>query len=274
MSKKNKIVLKILLYAFAAVGIVFTSVFLAIKLNLTKNLGFVDNNYDYFNKSRKLANNSSYSWINTDEYSTIKIALSKEKTAMTLAEQKTGIKSRIIASILFVEQMRLYNSDTELFKKTFEPLKILGIQSQYSWGVLGLKEDTLIQIENNLKTSTSTFYLGKDYENMLDFPASTTDIGTARFNRVTEDHNQYYTYLYASLFLKQIEKQWKDFGFDISNRPEILATIYNIGFSHSKPNANPQVGGAEIDIGNNKYSFGRLAYEFYYSDELLDEFPR
>jgi len=274
MREKIKITYKISLYLFAFIGLIFVSVFLAFKLNLTKNFSFVDKNYDYFNKSRLLSENTSYSWMNTDEYLTVKNAVVKEKDTMFRAENITGIKSRIIASILFVEQMRLYNSDTELFKRIFEPLKILCIQSQYSWGVLGLKQETLIQIENNLKDSSSTFYLGKDFENLLDFSSSTSDKDTERFNRVTENHNQYYTYLYASLFIKQIEKQWIDSSFDISGRPEILATLYNIGFSHSKPNSNPQVGGAEIKIGNEKYSFGRLAYEFYYSDELLNEFPR
>jgi hypothetical protein len=221
-----------------------------------------------------LSDNTSYSWMNTSEYLTIKEGLKKEKNTLYRAENDTGIKARMIVSILFVEQMRLFNSDTEIFKRIFEPLKILCIQSQYSWGVLGLKQETLIQIENNLKNSSSTFYLGKKYENILDFSSSTTDINTDRFNRVTENHNQYYTYLYASLFIKQIEKQWSDAGFDISNRPEILATLYNIGFSKSEPKADPQVGGAQIKVGNEKYSFGRLAYEFYYSDELLEEFPR
>lgn len=248
--------------------------FIAFRLDLMKNFSLVDENYDYFNKSRFLSDNTSFSWMNTSEYLTIKEGLKKEKNTLYRTEKETGIKSRMIVSILFVEQMRLFNSDTELFKRIFEPLKILCIQSQYSWGVLGLKQETLIQIENNLKNSSSTFYLGKKYENMLDFSSSTTDINTDRFNRVTENHNQYYTYLYASLFIKQIEKQWADAGFDISNKPEILATLYNIGFSKSQPKSDPQVGGAQIKVGNEKYSFGRLAYEFYYSDELLEEFPR
>jgi len=173
-----------------------------------------------------------------------------------------------------VEQMRLYTSDRELFKKIFEPLKILGVQSQFSWGVLGLKQETLIQIEKNLKNTTSTLYLDKNYQNMLDFSTSTENIDAERFMRVTDEHNHYYTYLYAAIFLKEIEKQWSNAGFDISGKPEILATLYNIGFAHSIPNANPQVGGAEIEIAKTKYSFGGLAYEFYYSNELLDIFPR
>lgn len=274
MNGKIKLFYKIILYFFALAGFLFVTAFGAFKLNLLKNFSFTDTNYDYFDKSRFLSANTSFAWINTPEYLTVREAVKKEKNIMLRAENQTGIKSRIIASILFVEQMRLYNSDSEIYKRVFEPLKILGIQSQYSWGVLGLKQGTLIQIENNLKDPSSVFYLGKDSEDLLSFSTTTINTETERFNRVTENHNQYFTYLYASLFMKQIEKQWAAAGFDISNRPEILATLYNIGFAHSKPNVNPQVGGAEITVGNEKYSFGRLAYEFYYSNELLEEFPR
>jgi hypothetical protein len=34
------------------------------------------------------------------------------------------------------------------------------------------------------------------------------------------------------------------------------------------------MGGAEITIGTQNYSFGGLAGEFYYSDLLTDIFPR
>lgn len=266
-----KKILKILLYVFAIIGLILTAGYLVFKLGLTNNAGMQQND-DYFNKSRLLIKNQTFDWMNTDEYNTLKEAIPEEKTVLTKVEGETGVKSRLIASFLFVEQMRLYNSDTELFKKVFEPLKILGVQSQYSWGVIGLKQDTLIQIENNLKSSTSTFYLGPAYEHLLDF--STNDMDAERFSRVTDEHNHYYTYLYAALYIMQIEKQWKDAGFDISNKPEILATLYNIGYSHSIPHSDPEVGGAEIKIGNNQYSFGELAYQFYYSDELIDVFPR
>ncbi|MEI6420555.1 MAG: hypothetical protein WCO30_02875 [bacterium] len=91
--------------------------------------------------------------------------------------------------------------------------------------------------------------------------------------RITDEHDHYFAYLYAALFNKQIITEWQKAGFDISNRPEILATLYNIGFSHSEPKDDPQIGGAEIDISGKTYSFGGLAYEFYYSGELLNELP-
>jgi hypothetical protein len=123
-----------------------------------------------------------------------------------------------------------------------------------------------------LKDTTSPFYLGKSYEHMLDF--DTADIKQERFIRMTDQHAHYYSYLYAGLYLKQIQTQWKNAGFDISNKPEILTTLYNIGFAHSIPKADPASGGAEIIIGGHTYSFGSLGAEFYNSNELTTEFPK
>lgn len=273
MLKIIKVTYNSLLYGFAIIGVILIFGFLVSKSGLTREKGVIDTN-DYFNKSRNLVQNANYVWLNTEEYLALRESLKKEAVVLSRVEKETGIKPRLLVSILFVEQMRLFTSNRELFKQIFEPLKILGVQSQFSWGVLGLKQDTLVQIENNLKDLKSPYYLGAENENVLSFATSTEDTASERFNRVTDEHNHYYTYLYAATFIKEINKQWENSGFSISDKPEILATLYNIGFANSKPNANPQVGGAEIDIANQKYSFGGLAYEFYYSNELVDIFPR
>ncbi|MEI6353078.1 MAG: hypothetical protein WCO35_04055, partial [Candidatus Nomurabacteria bacterium] len=78
----------------------------------------------------------------------------------------------------------------------------------------------------------------------------------------------YYSYLYTAIFIKQIEKQWGDRGYPISDRPEITATLFNLGFKHSEPKDNPEVGGSDIKVGEKTYTFGGLAFEFYYSNEL------
>ncbi len=134
---------------------------------------------------------------------------------------------------------------------------------------MGIKRDTAVEVENNLKDPSLPRYPGAQFEHSLDF---TTE--TERFNRIIDQHNHYYSYLYGALFVKEIEAEWAKAGFPIDNRPEILATIYNLGFSHSSPKADPQVGGAIIPIGGKNYSFGGMAYDFYYSGELTGEFPR
>jgi hypothetical protein len=85
------------------------------------------------------------------------------------------------------------------------------------------------------------------------------------------DH--YYSYLYTAYFLRQFQAHWEKEGFDLSNRPEILGTLFNLGYQKSKPKKNPEVGGSTFAIGGKDYTFGGLCFEFYYSGELLKEFP-
>jgi len=49
-------------------------------------------------------------------------------------------------------------------------------------------------------------------------------------------------------------------------------TIYNLGFEKSFPKENPEVGGAIINLNNKDYTFGSIAFYFYYSEELIDVF--
>jgi hypothetical protein len=126
-------------------------------------------------------------------------------------------------------------------------------------------------IEQNLKDSTSVFYLGEKYRHLLDF--QTNSIEDERFNRLTSYQNHFYSYLYAALNIKQIKMQWERAGFPIDDRPEILATLYNIGFEVSVPKSNPVVGGSTVMIHEKPYSFGSIAFEYYYSGELFDLFP-
>jgi len=211
-------------------------------------------------------------WATSEEWDFFKTGVLKDKDILDKIESETGISKRLLVSELMSEQMRLFYSDRPWFKKVISPLKVLGSMTQFSWGIFGVKEETAQKIEANLKDSNSDFYLGKDFENVLDF--KTQNITQERFDRITDRDNHYYAYLYAAIYNKQIISQWEKAGFDISGRPEILATLYNIGFDHSIPNNNPQIGGAELNIGDSVYSFGRLSSEFYYSGELLNEFPQ
>ena len=107
---------------------------------------------------------------------------------------------------------------------------------------------------------------------MLD--ETSTDPDSERFARLTDEQDHSWAYLYAALALKEVRTEWQNAGFPIEDKPGVESTLYNIGFSHSNPNKNPEVGGAEIDINGTAFSFGSLAESFYNSDELLTEFPR
>jgi len=269
---KLKKIFKIIIYIFAFIGFVLVGGYLAVRFGFTNTRGIIDTQNEKFLNPEKISEQKIFPWNQGEEWGVFKDAVTRDTAVLKRVENETGISSRLIVSILGVEQLRLFYSERESFKQFFAPLKILGVQSQFSWGIMGIKEATAKQIENNLKDASSQFYLGKENENLLDF--ETNDHDAERFARLTDDHDRYYQYLYSAIYLKQIINQWRNAGFDISRKPEILATLYNIGFENSKPNAEPQAGGSEIDIGNNKYSFGGLAFEIYYSGELTEYFGK
>lgn len=274
-----KRLISIVVYIFAFIGFVLVVVYIALQTGLTNTKGIIDNQHDYFkNQTKNGSTNESIknisTWSKTEEWLVLKEAIRKDVDVINKVSKETGIPSRIIVSLLVVEQMRLFSSEREIFKVIFSPLKILGNQSQFSWGVMGIKQDTAKEIESNLKNPQSVWYLGQEYQGVLDF--KTESPNEERFERLTNENDRYYSYLYGALYVKQIQKQWENAGFPIDNRLNkagIIATLFNIGFKNSKPNNNPQFGGAEIEINKTTYSFGGFAQSFYDSNELIEEFP-
>jgi len=217
------------------------------------------------------SDSSVYYWANTEQWPIMKIAIVKDQKPLDSVSRLCGIESRMLVTMLLGEQIRLFDSKREAFKKWIAPLKILVNETTLSLGVMGIKEETAIKIENYLKDKNSIFYPGPQFEHMLDF--KTNDIAKERFDRLTNPRSHLYPYLYAALYLREIQEQWKRSGYDISHRPEILATLFNLGFEVSKPKPDPQTGGSRIKINGRDYTFGGLGYEFYYSGELAMEFP-
>jgi len=242
-----------------------------LKDNLEYTHKIEDFNIVYKKTIHKPSNESIYKWMNIPEWNYFKEAALKDKKLIDSAGKLINIEPRLIVSVLVGEQIRLFNSKREVFKQVIAPLKILSVESVFSLGVTGIKPETAAQIEKYLKDKNSIYYLGKIYENILDF--KTTDIEKERFDRLVNYQNHFYSYLYAAIFIKQVELQWKRSGFDISDRPEILATLFNVGFWQSIPKSNPSVGGSKINVNDEIYTFGILASDFYYSGELINEFP-
>lgn len=214
---------------------------------------------------------SVFSWMNIAEWQDFKMAVEKDKHLIDSVSLVTGVEARLIVSVLVGEQIRLFNSNREAYKKWIGPLKILSVERNFSLGVTGIKEPTAIFVEKNLKDTASPFYCGKACENLLDF--KTPNHQFERYERLTTYKNHFYSYMYAALILKQVKLQWERAGFPINERPEILATLFNVGFEMSSPKAEPKVGGSSIDVKGNTYTFGAIAYQFYYSGDLVTLFP-
>lgn len=258
------------IYLFATIGFFLALSFGATKLGLTNTLGIIDTQQKSF-LEKSVDEYPRFPLAHTPEWVAFRQAVAKDKIIIDQVSKETGVSSRMLVTILVPEQMRLFHSNRPIFKQIFEPLKILGSQSQFSWGIFGIKDETARAVEDHLRDKTSPFYLGASSEYLLDFKTNTPD--QERFSRIIDENDHTYGYLYAALYIAQIEKQWGRAGFPINNKPEILATLWNLGFEKSRPNADPKSGGSSMDINSTTYSFGALAGAFYYSDELVELFP-
>lgn len=275
-----KKILNYIIYFFAVIGFVLTLGFFAVKYGFTREEGVIDTQRNTFVEEPTIIERvtqvtqppQEQSWEKTEEWAALRDAIIKDKEDITRAARAFNINPRLIVAIITVEQLRLFSDDRELFKKVFAPLKILGVQSQFSWGVVGIKRETAMLIEQHLTDESSPFYPGKGYESLLNF--STENHEDERFMRLTDQHNRYYSYLYTAAYIKEITHQWDSAGYLIDDKPDIIATLFNIGFAKSKPNPTPSSGGASITLDGISYSFGSLAQRFYASNELLTQFPQ
>ncbi|MCI0597465.1 hypothetical protein L0Y34_00085 [Candidatus Parcubacteria bacterium] len=265
----------VVVYLFAAIGFFLVAGYGAVRFGFTNEPGIVDTQREAFlGSSVGVLSPSNGDWKISNEWRVLEEAIRRDEEVIKRAARDAGVPARLIIANLVSEQLRLFFTEREAFKQFFYPLKILGPQTQFSWGVMGMKEETAIPVEEHLKNSSSPFYLGPAYEDVLNFQEGTDDVKTSRFARMTDQYDHYWSYLYAGLYMKQVESQWRHAGFPIDGNVGIISTLYNIGFDRSVPKADPQVGGSAIQIGAKTYSFGGLASEFYYSDLLNDIFPR
>ncbi len=215
--------------------------------------------------------NNLFRWPDTKEWKIVTDAISKDKELILQAADEANLEPRLLVSSLVVEQLRLYFSQRELYERYFEPLKILANSNTISLGVMSIKEETARAVEDHLRNPRSPYYLGPELEHRLDYQANES-VSSVRYARLTSN-DHFYSYLYGALYLKQMMVQWDKAGYSIAHRPEIVTTLFNVGFPQSTPNPEPKVGGSTISFQGNSYTFGRLGYEFYYSGELMSEFP-
>ena len=227
--------------------------------NLFGSYSTIDNSYN------------AIEWMNQPEWQALKESIIKDSAAINRAAKISGVEPRMIVGCLVGEQIRLFNSKREIFKRYLGPVKVLSVQSQFSFGVNGIKDFTAKMVEDHLKDRTSPFYMGPKYEHILDYHGFAND--SVRIKRLVDYHDHTYSYIYTGCIIHQTRNQWKKAGYDISNRPDILFTLFNVGFVASKPSANPQCGGSHITVGDKVYTFGVIGFDFYFSGELADVFP-
>lgn len=267
---------------FAVIGMLFTGVFLAMQFDLLNVRGSIADRNDFFldsgitlpGKPCTQEGAVSCSWTETPEWAVVKEGLTKDAAVIARVSTETGVSPRMIAAVVVPEQIRFFTSNREVFKRYFEPLKILGSLSQFSLGVSGIKQETARAIESYAADPHSPFYPGEGMSALLSYNGTTTERDTALYNRLTDAHDHYYSYLYTALFIKEITAQWERAGYDVSQTPEVVVTLFNIGFAKSNPNDSPAVAGASIATGGKVYSYGQLGTSFYRGSELTNIFPK
>ncbi len=291
MQKWLKILLVALGSLFALIGLAFTAVFFAMQFELLNVRGSIPARNAFFAavgtstaavqilpgvpaKPCLTEGTSACSWSQTPEWVVVAGGLSKDQAIIARVESETGVSGRMIAAAVMPEQIRFFTSNREVFKRYFEPLKVLGSLSQFSLGVSGIKQETARKVEEYANDPSSPFYPGAEVASLIAYAPGIADRDAELYRRLTDDKDHYYSYLYTAVFMKEIAAQWSASGFDISDNPEAMVTLFNIGFAKSNPNPNPQAGGAPVSAGGQTYAFGQLGADFYHSDELLSLFGR
>jgi hypothetical protein len=254
----------------------------ALDLRLKNNAGYQKKLKALLAKSQSKGTaqgGNAFEWMDYIEWSYFKEAVAKDKKYIDSAAAACGVEPRMIVACLVGEQVRLFNSRRERFKNLVAPLKTLALETNLSFGVTGIKESTAKNIEYYLKDPKSPYYCGAKYEHILDYDSTINynnnlnDTLNLRIKRLVQFKDHYYSYLYAGVFIRQIAAQWQKAGYPIDERPEILASIFNLGYSKSKPKKYPAAGGSNFKIRDKEYTFGGVAFDFYYSGEMLEEFP-
>jgi hypothetical protein len=298
-SRKKKVVRRSL-FAFATVfsiiGLAFTGVFIAMQFHLLDVRGSSisrDTFYKALPKApvyaaqiSKTATATSCvelssdgtqipacSWNKSEEFSTIRDGIVKDGDVINKVASQTGVSSRMIAAAVIPEQLRWFTDDRESFKKVFEPLKVLGTAAHMTYGIGGFHEDTAKRVEQYTQDTNSPFYAGAGMDALVAYPGTENPSHTTTLARLSDNKDHYYSYLYVALFVKEVTNQWAKAGYAINNRPDVITTLYNIGFDRSVPKTNPQIGGATIKLNGTTYTYGELGVDFYNSDELTQIFP-
>lgn len=224
---------------------------------------------------------SIYPWANYAEWKDFCKYVKSDKKAIDSVAKITGVESRLIVMCLVGEQIRMFNSSREKFKNQVYKYNHIFLPKNRGYGVTGILEHTALRIENTLFTPSSPFYPGEYYAQCINlkdsFPESVVDTIAAHkyptIQRLIQGGHHFYSYLYTALLLRQYQSHWEKAGYTLAYRPEILGSLFNLGYQKSKPGPNPQVGGSNFNVGDKDYTFGGLCFEFYYSGELQDLFP-
>ncbi len=191
------------------------------------------------------------SFIFAEHPDTTMFKLKEQSENIEYASKTFNIDSVKLKAIIYVERTNNYNWQDEYFD---DYLAKKGQNS--SIGFCQVQMKTAYWIECQLADSTSEFYPGNEYKDILPISQSAQEI----IDKLEDNHMNF---LYAAAYIRIIQSYWESRGYSIDDRVDIIATIFSYGmFSRQtgeplKPNADPKPN-----------RFGEEAL-LVYSDQLI-----
>ncbi|NCS88347.1 MAG: hypothetical protein AUK34_02185 [Ignavibacteria bacterium CG2_30_36_16] len=149
------------------------------------------------------------------------------------ASRLFNIDYRILCSIIYSERTLNFNWEDEALDIIIAKS---GLNS--SIGFCQIKIKTAYWIENQLSDITSVYYPGNNYQRIISISESKIEI-------IKKLENDTINILYAAAYLRIIISRWMKEDIFISDRPDILGTLYSSGLFYSDgserfPNNKPK----------------------------------
>lgn len=173
--------------------------------------------------------------------------------------KELNVDPRIVAGVIFVEMFRNFTTEKGYLEKYLENTNlgetILSI-ANHTYGIGQMSKSEFFECINHLQDLNSEFYLGEGLKEYVSYD----DVEKSKDNVDIQIK-------FTVVMIKQLISQWEKAGFDISKRPEILGTLYNIGFKNSYPKQNPRSGGSinHVEFGEKSFTgnFGECVKWWY-----------
>lgn len=136
-----------------------------------------------------------------------------------------------------------------------------GLSAPLPYHALGVTPESLLPGVQTIAPRMSDSFIARFFS-VTYFPAARNEVDPIPDSEslsASEDYNL----TIATAMLVLLRDQWFSQGFSIDDRPEILATLYNLGYERSRPHADPRPN-----------DFGRRVKAFMESERALELFPR
>lgn len=171
------------------------------------------------------------------------------------ASNELEINKNLLVTSVWVEQVRHMTTTRWYAKNLIKQNKYLTNFSKFSYWLGWIKVKTARKIQANtqlynLEAYNKYFLKDKDLKDH------------ELIETLTMDYNWL---LYASSLIYNIQKRWSDSWYDLTNKPWVIVTLYNMWNPADKaPHSTPDLGWSLININWKKLYFWEIWYLLYH----------